>query len=101
MSEIQKNFKVRRVQMLDFAKREGIPAEDRQTGKSLGMIFGFISNALLHPNKEINVLDHILTKNCSINTFERLMRIVSELNLQEFTFNRKNLTIKFNLGEIR
>lgn len=75
--------------------------KNRRIGKSTGLALGFISQALLKPNTQIKVYDHFNSESIQTKRYmlQNIQKLVQDLNLKWFVFNKVNCTIKYDLNK--
>jgi len=83
----------------EFIAMIGENNSDRRTGRSTAYAFRLISEAILHPEKPIRIVDHYGTHEANRMLAKMIMHIVERTELQCLTINQANLTLTFKRKE--
>jgi len=82
----------------EFLAMIGKKNTDRKTGRSTADAFRLISDAILHPDKPIRIVDHYGSHEANKMLANIICDIIEKTGLKYLTINQATLTLKFTRG---
>lgn len=82
-----------------FLQEKGVSIlqyEDRCLGKSTGLIYKYIGEAMLNPLEWIKITDHYNNRDSNINLLRKIKNKIKEDNLRYFRFDNINNYIQYD-----
>jgi hypothetical protein len=83
----------------EFLAMIGEKNSDRRTGRSTAYAFRLISEAILHPDQPIRIIDHYGTHETNKMLSQMIMNIIEQTGLNYLEINEATLTLTFGRGE--